>query len=67
MENIQESNEYFNIYSKNGEQSTYLPELQHPTLLIGAGSLHVDYLDMFEAVEAVMKVHAPEFCLFHLN
>jgi len=58
-------NEYPNVYSKTGEATTWLPELQQPAEIIGRLDTH--YPDVFEALDILLKQHAPEFVLIHLN
>ena len=62
---LMDLNEYPNVYSKIGEATTWLPELQQPAEIIGRLDTH--YPDLFEALDILLKQHAPEFDLIHLN
>lgn len=63
--NTSNLNEHPNMYSKTGDATTWLPELQHPAEVIGR--LDTNYPDVFEALEMMLKEHAPVFVLIHLN
>ena len=62
---LQDWNEQKNIYSKDGIKQSWLPDLNHPALVIGNIGTH--YNDTYEAFDKMNEQHDPAFFLIHLN